>query len=79
LTVLDLGLDHPRGRLVDEVADLELGGAEELAVGLGGEELGHLADLDPGGLEGLLGEDPGAFLLFGSQVGRRHGAIRVDK
>jgi hypothetical protein len=77
--MLDLGLNHPRGRLVDEAADLELGGAEELAVGLGGEEFGHLADFGLGRLESLLGEDLGAFLLLGGQVGRRHGAVRVDK
>jgi hypothetical protein len=50
---------------VDPVADLELGRAEDLAVGLGGEELGDASDLvadhgqepllDPVGLVALLG------------------------
>jgi hypothetical protein len=50
---------------VDPVADLELGGAEELSVGLGGEQLGdpldlilegrHQASLDPVGFVELLG------------------------
>jgi hypothetical protein len=79
LTVLELGLDHLGGGPVDEVADLELGGAEELVIGLGGEQFGHLSDLGLGGPEGLLGEDLGAFLLLGGQVGRRHGAVRVNK
>jgi hypothetical protein len=79
LTVLDLGLDHPGGGPMHEVADLELGRAEEMPIGLGGEQLGHPADLVLGGPEALLGEDLGALLLLGSQVGRRHEAVRVYK
>jgi hypothetical protein len=50
---------------VDAVPDLELGGAEELPIGLGGEQLGdpldfaldgrQQASLDPVGLIALLG------------------------
>jgi hypothetical protein len=79
LTVLDLRLDHPGGGLVHEVADLKLGATEEVSIGLGGEQLGHLADLVLGGPEALLGEDLGALVLVGSQVGRRHEAVRVYK
>jgi hypothetical protein len=77
--VLDLGLDHPRREFVGEVTDLELGGAEELAIGLGGQEFGHLLDLGLGGLEGLLGEDLGVFLLLGSQIESGHGAVLLNK
>jgi hypothetical protein len=44
---------------MDEVAELELGGAEELVVGLGGEQLGDGAEVVLGGggegVEELLG------------------------
>jgi hypothetical protein len=75
--MLDLGFDHAGGGLVDEVADLELGGAEELPVGSGGEQLGHLAEFALGGGDGPLVEDLGALLLLGGQVGVRHGVVRV--
>jgi hypothetical protein len=78
LTVLDLDLDHPGGRAVDEVADLELRAAEELTIGLGGEQLGHLADFVLGGPEALFGEDFGTLLLLGGQLGGSHGAGLVN-
>jgi hypothetical protein len=59
---------------MDQVAELELGGAEELFVGLGGEQLGDGAEVVLGGglerLEQLLGA---AGLLLG-EMGEGHGA-----
>ncbi len=75
--MLDLGLDHAGGGLVHEVADPELSGAEELAIGAGGEQFGHLTEFTLGGSEGLLVEDLGTLLLLGGQVGGRHGVVRV--
>ena len=54
---------------VHEVADLELGGTQELRIGLGGEQFRHLAELAFGGREGLLGEDLGTVLLLRGQIG----------
>jgi hypothetical protein len=52
LTVFNLGLDHAGGHLMHQVTDLELGDAEELRVGLGGKQLGHLAEFRFSCLEG---------------------------
>jgi hypothetical protein len=77
--MLDLGLEHAGGGLVHQVADLELGGAEELAIRPGGEQFGHLTEFALGGPDGLLVEDLGALLLLGGQLGGRHGVVRVYK
>ena len=77
MTVLELGVDQAGADLVHEVADLELGGAEELPIGLGGQPFGHLTEFALGGSEGFLVEDLGALLLLGGQVGGRHGVVRV--
>jgi hypothetical protein len=55
LTGVDLGRDDPRGDLVGEVADLELGLAEDLAVGPGPEEPDHAGEVLGGGLLELAG------------------------
>ncbi len=70
-------MDHAGGGLVREVADLELGGAEELPIGPGGEQFGQLMEFALGGSDGLLVEDLGALLLLGGQVGGRHEVARV--
>jgi len=63
--LVESGLDGLGSDFVDPVADLELGLAEDLSVGLGGEQLGDPSDfladhveqasLDPVGLIELLG------------------------
>ena len=52
---------------MDTVADLELGFAQELVVGLGGEQVGDLPEFRVGGLaRGLI--DPLGFVgLFGAE------------
>jgi hypothetical protein len=74
---------------VDPVADLELGRAEDLAVGLGGQELGDAPDLvpdhgqepllDPVGLVALLGRqwegDPGHGSAFREERVKRFGRL----
>jgi hypothetical protein len=76
---------------VDPVADLELGLAEDLPVGLGGEQLGDALDLvlddghetllDPVGLVALLGRqregDPGHGAAFREESVKRSGR-RID-
>jgi hypothetical protein len=53
---------------VDEVADLELGLAEDLGVGLGGQQAGEGQDLGVGGgLEGVV-DAPGFGLLVVGEV-----------
>jgi hypothetical protein len=58
---------------MDQVAERELGGAEELVVGLGGEQFGDGAEVVLGGggegLEELLGASG---LVFGQMI-ERHG------
>jgi hypothetical protein len=65
---------------VDEVADLELRRPEELAIGLGGEELGDPPMLVLGGLMKGLNVPLGFGDLFGCQVGSRgaHGEPSVE-
>jgi hypothetical protein len=77
LTVLDLGLEHVGGDLMDQAPELELGGSQDLAIISGGQESGHLKDLVLGRLERLLGEDLGVLLLLGGQLKGGHGAVRV--
>jgi hypothetical protein len=79
LTRLEFGSDRLGADLVDDVADLELGLAEDLVIGLGGQESGHLEDVTFEGLEHGLGEFLGMGLLLGGQVGGGHGGLRVDK
>ena len=71
--LLGSGLEGLGSQAMDQVADLELGGAEELMVGLDGEQLGDRAKVVFGGglerLEQLLGA---AGLLLG-EMGERHG------
>jgi hypothetical protein len=76
---------------VDAVSDLELGGAEELPLGLGGEQLGdpldlvldgrEQASLDPVGLVALLGRqregDPGHGTAFREGTVKKIGR-RID-
>ena len=59
---------------MDEVSDLELGPSQELAVGLGGEEIGEEPKVGVGRLaEGLV--DPvGEFGLVGGQGEPGHGS-----
>jgi hypothetical protein len=53
---------------VDAVSDLELGGPEELRVGLGGQQLGDAPDLVTDGGEQTLFDPVGLVALLGSQV-----------
>ena len=58
---------------MDQVAEMEFGGAEELFVGLGGEQLGDGAEIVlGGGLEGFEQPLGAAGLLVGEMV-ERHG------
>lgn len=76
---VELGLDRLGAEPVNDVADLELGLPQDLMVGLGGQEAGHLEEI---GLEGL-GEDLGQFLsvglLLGGQLGGAHWGLLVNK
>jgi len=49
LTGVDLGRDDQAGDLVGEVADLELGLAEDLVIELGSEQAGHPGEVVGGG------------------------------
>jgi hypothetical protein len=53
---------------VDAVADLELGGPEELPIGLGGEQLGDPLDLVLDGGEQASLDPVGLVALIGCQV-----------
>jgi hypothetical protein len=53
---------------VDSVADLELGLAEELVVGLGGEQLGDPPEFVLGGLTEGVEDPPGLVVLFRGKV-----------
>src|SRR5262249_26858912 len=69
------GLQGLGAGLEDEVAQGELGGAEELAVGLGGEQFSHLLDVGiEGGTQGLV--NPVSFsLLRRGEGGAGHGGL----
>jgi hypothetical protein len=56
LAGVDLGLDDLGGDLVGQVADLELGLAEDLAVGPGAEQADHAGEVLGGGLLELAGD-----------------------
>jgi hypothetical protein len=53
---------------VDSIADLELGLTEELAVGLGGEQLGDAPDFVPDGGEQASLDPVGFVALLGGQI-----------
>jgi hypothetical protein len=53
---------------VDAVSDLELGGAEELPIGPGGEQLGDPLDLVLDGREQASLDPIGLVALFGRQI-----------
>jgi hypothetical protein len=58
---------------MDAVSDLELGGAEELPLGLGGEQLGDPLDLVLDGREQASLDPVGLVALFGRQIERGAG------
>jgi hypothetical protein len=88
---VESGLDRPGSDLVDPIANLELGLAEDLAVGLGGEQFGDALDLvldeghqamfDPVGLVALLRcereGDPRHGMAFHEELVKRFGR-RID-
>jgi hypothetical protein len=53
---------------VDAVPDLELGGAEDLPIGLGGEQLGDPLDLVLDGREQAALDPVGLVALVGRQI-----------
>ena len=53
---------------MDAASDLDLGGAEELPLGLGGEQLGDPLDLDLDGREQTSLDPVGLIALFGRQI-----------
>jgi hypothetical protein len=61
---------------VDPVADLELGLAEELPVGLGGEQFGDALDLVLGDREQTSLDPVGFFALLRRQIERETGHER---
>src|SRR5262245_38670689 len=67
------GLDGLGPDLVDAVSDLELGLSQELAVGLGGQQLGQGAEVGLDGLPQRLEDALGRIGLLGGQGRRRHG------
>jgi hypothetical protein len=62
------GLNGACAEGVNGIANLELGVAEELVVGLGGEEFGEGTEVLVGGLAEKLVEAFGLGALFGGQV-----------
>jgi hypothetical protein len=79
LTRVEFGLDGLGADRVDDVADLELGLSQDLVIGLGGQESGHLEDVSFEGLEHGLDEFLGMGLLLGGQLRGGHRGLRVDK
>src|SRR6516162_3733931 len=67
------GLDGLGANLVDEVPNLELGLAKELAIGFGGQQLGDRADLVADGLHQDAFDPLGLVLLFGGEREAGHG------
>jgi hypothetical protein len=63
---------------VNEVADGEFGGPEELVIGLGGEQFGEGAEILLGGVEQSLEDALGAVGLFGGELRGGHGKPSVN-
>jgi hypothetical protein len=79
LTRVEFGLDRLGTDLVDDVADLELRLSQDLVIGLGRQESGHLEDVSFEALEHGLGKFLGMGLLLRGQFGAGHRGLRVDK
>ncbi len=74
MTEVDLGLDDHGGDLVGQVADLELGLAEDLAVGPGPEQADHAGEVLGGGLLELAGGAADVLFVV-EKVGVGHGQL----
>ena len=79
MTRLEFGLEHLGADLMEDVPDLEFGLAENLGVGLGREQAGHLEDVLFHRLEDDLGQFLGVGFLLGGQFGDKHRGFLVDK